>query len=231
MKKRIVNYPESSQLFTPIPSLKLYDYLTQDNLKTLDGSNLPFMTWPDGSPCLQANAYIIKVRMQPGRGGNGPSRFGSKGGTFGDYAGKISHLIRFCYYNKLNFISLSDDDFCEFMDGLRAESKPNNPQQLKRNERTLTSIGRRCLNFLTYIGEMNQIKNFVGICGTISIEMVSSIGYRNGKAFTRSSIHHRSFRTASAKKLAGLLRKRLSRSCAKGLMRFRHQNFCAIADN
>lgn len=42
--------------------------------------------------------------------------------------------------------------------------------------------------------------NFVGIGGTISIEMVDSIFYRNGKAFKRSSVHHRSFRTASAKK-------------------------------
>lgn len=199
MKKRIVDYPESSQLFTPIPNLKLYDYLSQGKLQTLDGSNIPFIAWPDGSPCLHANAYMIKVRMQSGRGGNGPSRLGSKGGTFGDYAGKISHLIRFCYYNKLNFISLSDDDFCEFIDGLRAETKPNNPQQLKRNERTITSIGRRCLSFLSYVGEMNQIHNFVGISGTITISMVDSIVYRNGKAFKRSSVHHRSFRTANAK--------------------------------
>lgn len=200
MKKRIVDYPESSQLFTPIPNLKLYDYLSQGKLQTLDGNNIPFIAWPDGSPCLQANSYMIKVRMQSGRGGNGPSRLGSKGGTFGDYAGKISHLIRFCYYNKLNFIALSDDDFCEFIDGLRAETKPNNSQQLKRNERTITSIGRRCLSFLSHVGEMNQIHNFVGVSGTITIYMVDSVVYRNGKAFKRSSVHHRSFRTASAKK-------------------------------
>lgn len=200
MKKPIVRYPESSQLFTPIPKLKLYDYLTNNKLVTLDGSNMPFMKWPDGSPCLQANSYMIKIRMQSGRGGNGPSRLGSKGGTFGEYAGQISHLIRFCYYNKLNFIALSDDDFCEFIDGLRTETKPRNPNQLKRNERTISSIGKRCLSFLSHIGEINQINNFVGIGGTISIQMVDSIFYRNGKAFKRSSVHHRSFRTVSAKK-------------------------------
>lgn len=200
MKKLTVDYPESSQLFMPIPSLKLYDYFSQGKLQTLDGNNMPFMAWPDGSPCMPANAYMIKVRTQSGRGGNGPSRLGSKGGTFGDYAGKISHLIRFCYYNKLNFISLSDDDFCEFIDGLRIQTKPNNPQQLKRNERTITNIGRRCLNFLAHVGEMNQLHNFVGVGGTISIDMVDSIAYRNGKAFKRSSVHHRSFRTANAKK-------------------------------
>ncbi|WP_371229684.1 tyrosine-type recombinase/integrase [Pseudomonas sp. QE6] len=143
---------------------------------------------------------MIKIRMQSGRGGNGPSRLGSKGGTFGEYAGQISHLIRFCYYNKLNFIALSDDDFCEFIDGLRTESTPNNTRQLKRNERTITSIGRRCLSFLSHVGEINRINNFVGIGGTISIQMVDSIFYRNGKSFKRSSVHHRSFRTASAKK-------------------------------
>lgn len=200
MKTRIVEFPETSQLFTPIQHLKLYDYMSQGKVHTLDGNNMPFIAWPNGSPCLQANSYMIKVRMQSGRGGNGPSRLGSKCGTFGNYASKISHLIRFCYYNKLNFISLSDDDFCEFIDGLRTETKAKNPQQQKRNERTITNIGRRCLNFLAHIGEMNQIHNFVGVGGTITIDMVDSIVYRNGKAFKRSSVHHRSFRTASAKK-------------------------------
>lgn len=143
---------------------------------------------------------MIKIRMQSGRGGNGPSRLGSKGGTFGEYAGQISHLIRFCYYNKLNFIALSDDDFCEFIDGLRTETKLNAPSQLKRNERTISNIGKRCLSFLSHVGEMNQIHNFVGISGTIAIEIVDSTYYRNGKAFKRSSVHHRSFRTASARK-------------------------------
>jgi hypothetical protein len=161
---------------------------------------MPFMTWPDGSPCLQANAYMIKMRMQPGRGGHGPSRKGTKGGTFGQYAGQISHLIRFCYYNKLNFIALSDDDFCEFIDGLRIKTKPGKPNQKQRIERTILSIGRRCLHFLAYTGDMNGIQNFVGIGGTISIEMVDSIFYRNGKAFKNSSVHHRSFRTPGALK-------------------------------
>lgn len=200
MTKRTVKYPESGQLFTPIPKLRLYDYLTHGELHLLDGSMMPFMSWPDGSPCLQANAYMIKLRMQSGRGGNGPSRHGTKGGSFGQYAGQISHLIRFCYYNKLSFIALSDDDFCDFIDGLRQETKLDNPKQQKRNERTITGIGRRCLHFLAHVAEMNGLHNFVGINGTISIVMVDSIYYRNGKALKRSSVHHRSFRTPSAKK-------------------------------
>lgn len=200
MKKRVVDYPESGQLFTPIPKLRLYDYLTDGEFHTVSGDMMPFMSWPDGSPCLQANAYMIKLRMQSGRGGNGPSRLGTKGGSFGQYAGQISHIIRYCYYNNLNFIALSDDDFYDFIDGLRKETKPDKPMQLKRNERTITGIGRRCLHFLSHIAEMNCLHNFVGVNGTITITMVDSIYYRNGKAFKRSSVHHRSFRAASAKK-------------------------------
>lgn len=161
---------------------------------------MPFMTWPDGSPCLQANAYMVKARTFPGRGGYGPSRLGTKGGTLGDYAGKISHLIRFCYYNKLNFISLSDDDFCKFIDGLRAQKKADNPAQPKRTERTINSIAKRCLSFLTYVGEMHGMHNFVGEGGTISVTTVHKIVQRNGKPFHRSSVHHRSFRRPSAKR-------------------------------
>ncbi|WP_027921754.1 site-specific integrase [Pseudomonas sp. URMO17WK12:I12] len=200
MIKRRVKFPEAAQLFTLIPKLRLYDYVSLDKLHTLDGGNMPFMVWPDGMPCLQANAYMIKTRMQPGRSGNGPSRLGTKGGTFGEYAGQISHLIRFCYYNNLSFIALSDDDFCEFIDGLRIEKKPNNPKSPKRSERTIIGIGRRCLNFLAHVGEMSGVHNFVGIGGTISIYMVDSVFYRNGKAFKRSSVHHRSFRTPEARK-------------------------------
>ena len=200
MIKRRVEYPEAAQLFTLIPKLRLYDYISLNKLNTLDGSNMPFMTWPNGMPCLQANAYMIKTRMKPGRGGDGPSRIGTKGGTFGEYAGQISHLIRFCYYNNLSFIALSDDDFCDFIDGLRAERKPNNPKLPKRSERTIIGIGRRCLNFLTHVGEMSGLHNFVGIDGTISIYMVDSVFYRNGKALKRSSVHHRSFRTPDARK-------------------------------
>ncbi|MBM1195685.1 site-specific integrase [Pseudomonas weihenstephanensis] len=200
MKKQVVKYAESGQLFTPIPELRLYDYMTDGEFHTISGNMMPFMCWPDGSPCLQANAYMIKLRMHSGRGGNGPSRQGTKGGSFGQYAGQISHLIRFCYYNKINFIALSDDDFCNFIDVLRQERKLDKPKQFKRNERTITGIGRRCLNFLAHVAEMNGIHNFVGVNGTISIVMVDSIYYRNGKALKRSSVHHRSFRTPSAKK-------------------------------
>ncbi|KAB0486669.1 Phage integrase family protein [Pseudomonas reinekei] len=200
MKSRIIDYPSSSQLFSMVPTLRLYDYISLDNIKTVDGSNMPFLMWPDGTPCLLANSYMITLRMQPGRFGGGFSRLGSKGGSFGDYAGKISHLIRYCYYNNKNFISLTDNDFYNFIDALRHETKPNKPQQLKRTERTITSIGRRCLSFLTHVGEINLAHNFVGINGTISIELIESTGYRNGKAFKHSSVHHRSFRSANAKK-------------------------------
>lgn len=196
--KRIVDFPESSQLFTPILELQLYDYVSQCKIQTIDGNNIPFMTWPDGSPCLPANSYMIKLRTQPGRGGHGPSRSGTKGGTFGQYAGQISHLIRFCYYNNLGLTSISDDDFCCFIDGLRKEKKPDKPNQLKRTERTITGIGRRCLSFLAFVGNLGGTPNFVGIGGTIPIVMTDTILYRNGKAFKCSSIHHRSFRTANA---------------------------------
>jgi len=199
MKKRIVNYPEH-QLFTTIPKLRLYDYVSGDTINTVAGDNMPFIMWPDGTPCLLANSWMIRMRSESGRGGEGPSRIGSKGGSFGDYAGKISHLIRFCYYNKLNFISLSDDDFCQFIDGLRLNTNLATPSKQKRSERTITSIGRRCLNFLHYVGEVHGVKDFVGIGGTISIEMIDSPGYRNGVAFIRSAVHHRSFRKAGANK-------------------------------
>lgn len=200
MKKRRIDFPGGGQLFTPIPKLRLYNYIAGEELHTLNGSMMPFMAWPDGTPCLLANAYMISLREKSGRGGNGPSRFGTKGGSFGEYAAQISPLLRFCYYNQLSLLSLSDDDFYQFVDGLRVEKKPGKPFQNKRGERRITTIGRRCLNFLSFVGEFNGMHGYVGVDGIISIVMVDKVYFRNGKPIKRTSVHHRSFRTDDAKK-------------------------------
>ncbi|WP_428552075.1 tyrosine-type recombinase/integrase [Pseudomonas edaphica] len=199
MNKRTTNYPSHHKLYTLIPDLKLYEFYSEEKLTTLSGHNMPFMEWPDRTPCLIANLYVLELRKRPGRKGDGPSRFGTKGGSFGEYATKISHLIRFCYYNKLNFIHLSNEDFYQFMDGLRSEINLKTGDR-KRTERTLSSIGRRCIHFLSYVGRLHQQDNFVGIDGTIEIQIIDTVQYRNGRAFRRSSVHHGSFRVPSAAK-------------------------------
>jgi len=199
-ERRVVKYPERGQLFVLIPKMALYDRITNRKIVTKSGDNMPFMKWPGGRPCLPANLYLLHIRENSGRKGQGPSRLGTKGGTFGEYATQISHLIRFCYYNKLDFIAMSDDDFYEFIEGLRDEKRAGSTGESRRTERTITAIGRRCLHFLAYMGNFHDRKNFVGVDGTISIQLIESTHYLNGKPVKRTSVHHRSFRPVSARK-------------------------------
>jgi len=198
--KRISKYPENGQLFVTIPKMALYDRISKGTIIRKSGDNMPFMKWPLGRPCLPANLYLLHIRENSGRKGQGPSRLGTKGGTFGEYASQISHLIRFCFYNNLDFIEMSDDDFYEFMEGLREEKRPGSSGKCKRTERTLTALGRRCLHFLAFVGDLHDRKNFVGVDGTIPIQLIESTYYLNGKPVKRTSVHHRSFRPVSARK-------------------------------
>ncbi|WP_122584825.1 tyrosine-type recombinase/integrase [Pseudomonas viridiflava] len=189
----------AKQLFKKIPNLKLYDFITRDSIKTLDSHNIPFIVWPNGSPCLMANLYMVELRNTRGRKGNGPSRFGARGGSFGEYASQISHLIRFSYHLNKDFIDFSDNDFSEFIDKLRKEVKPGSTEKA-RTERTIGNIGRRCLHFLQFVGTVYQHRNFVGIDGTIAVSMVKSTFQSNGRTLTRTSVHHKSFRPPSSRK-------------------------------
>ncbi|KKX68098.1 tyrosine-type recombinase/integrase [Pseudomonas putida] len=184
----------SGQLTSLLDGLTLYSHMALDKLKTYQFDNIPFITWPNGSPCLPANQYILSLLERAGRGGNlGLSSRGSKGGSLGEYASKISQLIRFCSYSKIDFIQLTDSNFTQFIDSLRKEISPIYPASKKKTEPTILAIGRRCLNFLEFVGRMNNNPEFVSTGGTIRITHESfTIQCRNGRTIKRNYVHHHS---------------------------------------
>ncbi len=165
MKKQNNN---TKKLYTLTNNLDLYDYYSKGKLQTKDGSNMPFLLWPNDTPCLLPNLYMLQLRDRPGRGGHqGVSRRGPKGGTMGLYASQLSQLIRFCYMNKWDFIDLTDDKFTLFINGLRAERAAYNVEVKKKNEQTITAVGRICLDFLYFVGQFYEDNHFVSEEGTI----------------------------------------------------------------
>jgi site-specific recombinase XerC len=182
------------QLHTPLPDLKLFSHHVIDKVYTKDGSNLPFITWPDGTPCTPANLYMLKLRdTDNGRGGL-LSRRGNKGGTIGDYAGKISQLIRFCFNVRKTFLELNDSDFTKFMSDVRMQRYKDNIKQRQKNSETTNHTGQVCLRFLQFLGLYSNQPNFVAPLGIINISLRWSarVG-RNGKMYKTESIHHHSF--------------------------------------
>lgn len=189
----------SHQLYKIVSSLTLYNYNLAGETHTKNGSNLPHICWPDGTPCNIANLFMLSLTVRRGRGGReGLSRRGKKGGTAGYYANKISQLIRFCHFEKIGVYDLTDAHFSEFIDTLRRETLPFNSEEKRKGENTITATGRVCLDFLNFVGNIYEDETFVHPHGTILAESkdyrapLDSQSYHSKYVF-RTYWHHHTF--------------------------------------
>ncbi|MEP1216637.1 MAG: tyrosine-type recombinase/integrase [Marinobacter sp.] len=158
---------DRKQLVILIPELDLFSYYSLGNLVTKNRDNFSFVTWPDGKSCLIGNLYIIAVSDRSGRGDRILSRRDSSGGTVGGIARDISQLIRYCFYKNIYLTDINDDIFSSFVSAIRTEVRLDNPTFKVRNENRTNEIGRRALDFLSYVGKFYKIKDFVAPEGII----------------------------------------------------------------
>lgn len=187
---------DTAKLYQTVPKLTLFSHYSLGKAATKGGDNMPHIVWPDRRPCLMANLYMLDLRNRRGRGGRqGLSRRGSKGGTMGEYAAKISQLVRFCYINKWDFQDITDDKFTIFINALRAERSDREPEQRRKTETTITAVGRVCLDFLHFVGHFNGEPDFVSPQGTIRASRKTASFDVEGRAdkVDRSYWHHHSF--------------------------------------
>lgn len=184
------------QLFKIIPEMELSHYfnVVHGEIKLREADNMPFLRWPNGMPCLMANAYMIHLlKRNLSRNNNG--------GTLRQFAKDISHLIRYCHEGKLDFIQMDKDRFTAFIAKLRGERDPVNPEARKRDSNTLIAIGRKCLDFLDFIGRMSGDERFV--VDTIQAEKKKyRFHTRNSKggAIEKYGWYHESFDTPGPRK-------------------------------
>lgn len=183
-----------NQLLSVLEEMTLFSHMALGSIETRTFNNVPYVTWPNGAPCVPVNQYILSLMERPGRNGNrNLSTRGSKGGTFGEYASKISHLVRYCYHSNIDFIHLTDSSFTQFIDSLRDEKSRIYPTSNKRTEPTILAIGRVCLAFLEFVGRLHENETFVAVGGTIRITMHAfTIKYRNGRSLKKEFVHHHS---------------------------------------
>ncbi|MBV5595306.1 site-specific integrase [Pseudomonas aeruginosa] len=154
----------------------------------ISAENIPMLTWPDGSWCFWANAYMINLFNR------GLSRQG-KGGTLGAYASNLTHLIRFCYQNKLDFTDLDDNYFSLFIRSLSSYRGDPAKEERTRDNNSIISIGRTCLDLLKYISQVTDETELISKTGKISVDENKYI--IRGRVI-KSSFHHRSFPLPSA---------------------------------
>jgi len=128
----------------------------------IPAQNVPMLCWPDGHWCLPANIYLQKLYSR------GLSRR-DRGGSLLIYAVNLSHLVRFCAKNNVDFIELSDSQFSLFMRSLVGEKDPVTGIPV-RTPNTAISIGRVCLAFLATVADLYNEPNFIGPKGRIKAE-------------------------------------------------------------
>lgn len=168
-------------------------------LQTRPADNLPLVLWPGGRWCVDANRYI-REQFEKGRSRR------NRGGTLSIFASQISHLLRYCWSNRIDPIELTDNQFFEFIGELSSEKSALNPEQFARQSSTVIGIGRRCLDFLSSVGRHSADDNFVSINGRIRGEQRSrevAVGpeQKGRRKKNVSYWYHAAFPLASPKKV------------------------------
>ena len=182
------------KLYYLLGEFKTFSHFSVDKISTRDATNLPFMIWPNGSPCNIGNLYMQSLLLRPGRSQQGLSRRGDKGGSMGDYAAKISQLLRRCYRDKIDPIELSDGRFTDYIEEIRKEPSNFNPSQPKKSQSSVLATGKIWLDFLGFVGRFHGDDNFVSELGTIRVsEEKYTISTRSGRKIVRTYLTHHSF--------------------------------------
>ncbi|MEZ8579180.1 tyrosine-type recombinase/integrase [Vibrio splendidus] len=122
-----------------------------DRLELVDANDMPYVTWPNKVPCYEANLYLV---------GNVNKSRRVKGGTLRTYAHQLSHLLRFCFKNQITLSQLNDDWFALFINNLCKETHTTG--QRKRSNNRVIEIGKRSLQFLIQVEQINHLENFIG---------------------------------------------------------------------
>ncbi|MDO6498884.1 tyrosine-type recombinase/integrase [Photobacterium sanguinicancri] len=155
--------------------------------------DIPFVTYSNHLPCVEANAYIRTLVMT-----------NKKQGTIRSKVHNINHLIRFVETQPIiiKFSQLTDSTFRLFIQSLQGEREANG--ELKRSNNTVISIARSCVDFLCFVQSFHDLINFIGTDKSNSIQIIEKTykhkpeGY---KGFIEGVVKtHSAFPTSDAKK-------------------------------
>lgn len=193
-----------NQLFTLIPDIDLFHYynFVGNRVVTKSRKNIPFVTWPDGQPCLIVNLFLLTSLNKKKLSTN------HRGGTLRAYAKDLTHLIRYCFDNNTDFYEMNNSNFIMFMNGIQSERKRNKPDVKKRESNTSLQIGRLTLNFLDFVGHFYNDDNFVTKVIKATKKTLRKESKKNkSQYFEVVYWHHECFETESSFKTRSPVRK------------------------
>lgn len=190
----IMSDQSTRKLHQLMGDFKTFSHFSVDRVSTRDATNIPFMIWPNGSPCLIGNLYILSLLDRSGRSQQGLSRKGDKGGSMGDYASKLGQLLRRCYRDGIDPINLTDGRFTDYIEEIRKEPSNFNPSKPKKTETSVIATGKVWLSFLGFVGKFYGYNDFVSTHGTIRAREEKFVkATRTGRRISNTSLTHHSF--------------------------------------
>ncbi|MCX7553724.1 site-specific integrase [Marinicella sp. S1101] len=135
---------------------QLYKYI-KDVGSTSDNYTHGFYSfiWPNGVPCLSIEMYLMDKSKEVNTNKK-------DGGTLGSYAKNLTHLVRYCYLNKIDFIDFTHKNMDDFILMLTSETDIFN--QRVRNNNTVRRIIQTSIGFLVWIqSHLAMHKNIAGV--------------------------------------------------------------------
>ena len=183
----------NKSLVKVLDNVELFHRVSGGKTHTNSFYKFPYILWPNGTPCLIANLYLLHIsERHPQISADGRLQ-DSKGGTLGQYASHISQLIRRCWIRRVDPFHIDDSFFADFIISLIEEYSQTRPDKRKRLDETTRVIGRECLKFLKWVGEFHGDPNFVSPKGTIRTSIEQVISNFNGQHQVTSTETHHSF--------------------------------------
>ena len=130
---RSIELPDSAMLLADGPKIL-----------TVTFPACPYMYWPDGTVCEILNMYFIDIAHL------------ATGDSLKTAASELSHIVRYCWKQRIPIAGLQDANIFEFVKLLKEEKAPRRANEHARNNNTIRSILRRTIRFLFWYQ-----KNFI----------------------------------------------------------------------
>ncbi|WP_299139221.1 tyrosine-type recombinase/integrase [uncultured Vibrio sp.] len=169
----------------------------EEKLEFYPVKSIPFITWENGNPCYEANAYMLSLLRSS-------KSTKVSGGTLRTYASYVDHLLRFCYKNQIRLTQLNDDWFGLFIRQVKGERKTDGT--VRRAINSSVNVFELCLRFLQFVQREHMLKGFIGVEKGNSITITERQSYKfneQGEKIVSTSISHDSIpdRTPQSKRL------------------------------
>tara|TARA_B110000211_G_scaffold189077_1_gene215186 strand:- start:17886 stop:19379 length:1494 start_codon:yes stop_codon:yes gene_type:complete len=182
---------KNSQLWTFLPDIEYpsvlrFDHQTGEVISTLDKREGVFLfNWPDGRACFPIEMFLSDIS-------DTKSIKKSDGGTVGNYATDLTHLVRYCYDTKVQFHELRMFDIDELIKRLAAE-KRSNGRRSRNNDTIKEGILPKIVAFLKWLQKNHYPRlNLIGVDTVevryqIKLKIVKKTG-GNGKNYGEAEV-------------------------------------------